>query len=93
MAEEFPEAVEERGILYGDLETLIVQQARNVEAWEQVGWNFVHDDTYNILGEANWGPFATELQDNGVEALTSWARGRTSLSCSRPCRRRATSPR
>jgi len=69
VAEESPEAVANAGILYGDFETLVVQKDRTVEAFEQVGWEFVNEQTYNILGEANWGPFVTELQDAGVEAL------------------------
>ena len=58
------------GVVFGDLETTIVQKDRQVAAYEQVGWDFVHEAPYNILGEANWGPFVTALEQDGVEALT-----------------------
>ena len=57
-------------MVFGDLETTIVQKDRQVAAYEQVGWDFVHEAPYNILGEANWGPFVTALEQDGVEALT-----------------------
>jgi hypothetical protein len=70
LAEEFPEAPPRTGILYGDLQTLITQRDRQVEAMEQVGYEFVQETSYNILGEANWAPFASSLRDDDVSYLT-----------------------
>ena len=70
LAEEFPDSQARAAILYGDLQTLITQRDRQVEAMEQVGYEFVQETSYNILGEANWAPFATSLRDNDVTYLT-----------------------
>ncbi len=64
-----PEAIEHSGIIYGDLETLIAQKDKTIDALEQIGHTFVHEASYNILGEANWAPFAAALQEDGVEFL------------------------
>jgi ABC-type branched-subunit amino acid transport system substrate-binding protein len=69
LAEEFPEAAARAGIIYGDLETTIVVKDRMVAALEPLGFEFVHEAGYNILGEANWAPFAGALQEDGVEWL------------------------
>jgi len=70
VAEEFPDAIQNAGILFGDFETTVVQKDRNVAAYEEIGWEFVHEAAYNVLGEANWGPFVTALEEDGVQALT-----------------------
>ena len=69
LAEENPDALDAVGILYADLATLQVQAERTKEAYEQNGANIVVDQTYNVLGEANWAPFANALKDAGVTWL------------------------
>ena len=69
LAEEFPDATSRTGMLYGDLQTLVTQRDRQVEAMEQVGYEFVQETSYNILGEANWAPFASSLRDDDVAYL------------------------
>ncbi len=64
-----PEAIERSGIVYGDLDTIIAQRDKTVSALEQIGHTFVHDAAYNILGEANWAPFAQALQEDDVQFL------------------------
>jgi ABC-type branched-subunit amino acid transport system substrate-binding protein len=66
---ENPDAMERTGVVYGDLDTLIDQHAKTVDALEQIGHTFVHESTYNILGEANWAPFAQALADDDVRFL------------------------
>jgi len=68
--EEFPEAGARVGILNADLDTLITQAARTKEAYESIGMEVVHENTYNVLGEANWAPFAAALQEAGVTFLS-----------------------
>jgi hypothetical protein len=70
LAEEFPDATASTGILYGDLQTLITQRDRQMEAMEQVGYEFALETSYNILGEANWAPFATTIRDDDISYLT-----------------------
>jgi ABC-type branched-subunit amino acid transport system substrate-binding protein len=68
--EDFPGAGDNVGILNADLDTLITQAARVKEAYESIGFNIVHEATYNVLGEANWAPFAAALQQDGVTFLS-----------------------
>jgi hypothetical protein len=70
LAEENPDAIDRAGIIYGDLATTLIQKDRQVEAMEQVGYEFVQETSYAILGEANWAPFATSLRDDDVSFLT-----------------------
>jgi ABC-type branched-subunit amino acid transport system substrate-binding protein len=69
VAEEHPDAVLRSGIVYGDIDTLILQADKTVEALEQVGYDFVHESSFNLLGEANWTPFAQALADDDVQLL------------------------
>jgi ABC-type branched-subunit amino acid transport system substrate-binding protein len=64
-----PEAAAHSGIVYGDLDTLIAQKDKTIDALEQIGHTFVHEASYNILGESNWAPFAAALQEDGVRFL------------------------
>jgi ABC-type branched-subunit amino acid transport system substrate-binding protein len=66
---EFEGAAERSGIVYGDLDTLIAQRDKTIDALEQIGHTFVHEASYNILGEANWAPFAAALQEDEVRFL------------------------
>ena len=69
IAEEHPEAIAHTGILYADLDTLIEQKDKTVDGLEQVGYTFVNETSYNVLGEANWAPLAQGLADDGVRVL------------------------
>ena len=64
-----PAARERAGIVYGDLDTLIFRKDQAVDALEQVGFTFVHESSYNLLGESNWGPFAAALDGDQVQFL------------------------
>ena len=55
---EYPDAPARTGILYGDLETTAIQAERVQAGLEEIGHTIVHTAAYNILGEANWAPFA-----------------------------------
>jgi hypothetical protein len=67
--EEHPGAIEHVGILFGDLATTEIQKDRVVEALEGEGGTVVYEAPTNILGEANWSPFAAAIEDAGVEWL------------------------
>ena len=67
--EEFPDAPARTGILYGDLETTAIQADRVQAGLEEIGHTIVHTTAYNILGEANWAPFAQSLQQDDVQWL------------------------
>lgn len=69
LSEEFPEAFENVGMLYGDFQTTITQFERSKEAYEALGADVVFEQAYNPAGEANWAPFANSLKSAGVEWL------------------------
>ena len=68
--EAFPEAGARTAILNADLDTLVIQAARVQEAYESIGFTIVHEATYNILGEANWAPFAAAIEQSGATLLS-----------------------
>lgn len=70
LAEEFPDAGANVGIVNADFDTLITQAARQKEAYESLGFEIVHESSYNILGEANWAPFAAAIEEAGVTFLS-----------------------
>jgi hypothetical protein len=67
--EEFEDAGSRTGILYGDLETTAIQAERVEAGLAEIGHETVHRSAYNILGEANWAPFAAALQEDDVQFL------------------------
>ena len=70
MAEQFPSQVKKAAIIYGDFVALVDLAKKAVIAYEQVGWNFLDcEQSYNILGEANWLPFVQRLKDCGAEIV------------------------
>jgi ABC-type branched-subunit amino acid transport system substrate-binding protein len=69
LAEENPGAIDHVGLVYADYGTLITQAAKTEEAYEAIGGTIVSEQTYNILGEANWAPIAQALQNDGVDWL------------------------
>lgn len=69
VAEDFPEAIERAGVMWGNLDTLAAEADAFVQAVEPIGYEVVHESTYNILGEANWAPLAQGLADDDVQVL------------------------
>ena len=69
IAEDFPDAIAHTGVMYADLDTLIEQKDKTVDALEQIGYEIVSETSYNVLGEANWTPLAQSLADDGVQVL------------------------
>ena len=61
LADEFPEAVRSGYMLFADLATLVTQADKETQGFEQVGFDFIGESVYNILGETNWAPFATDI--------------------------------
>lgn len=69
LAEEFPDSTSDAYILNADLATLVTQAEKEIQAYEQVGYDFTGQATYNTLGEANWTPFASDISDAGATML------------------------
>ncbi len=66
---EFPGTADATGFVYGDLQTLKVTYEKARAGMEKVGHEVVENMAYNILGEANWQPFAVKLRDAGVTSF------------------------
>lgn len=64
-----PGVIERSGIVYADLDTVIYQRDKVVDALESIGHAFVYDAAHNLLGESNWAPFAAAIQEAEVEFL------------------------
>jgi len=67
--QDFPDAGARTGVIYGDLETTAQVADRFLQGTEAIGHTTVHEAAYNILGEANWAPFAAALQEDDVQYL------------------------
>jgi hypothetical protein len=63
------EIMDNAGILYGDIQVLANAADRIEQTAGALGFEFVYEATYNVLGEANWTPFAAEIASEGVEIL------------------------
>jgi ABC-type branched-subunit amino acid transport system substrate-binding protein len=63
LADEFPEATDRSVILFGDFPTTATQKDKERQAYEQVGYEFVDELAYNVAGEPNWTPFATDIAE------------------------------
>jgi hypothetical protein len=69
-AETYPEAVKNTAIVYGDIDTTKNVAAQLEETMKAAGWTI----TLRIpvaLGEANYAPFAQQLKDNNITALSN----------------------
>jgi len=69
LAEEAGDALDHVGVINADFATLALIAERTKEAYEAVGAEIVSEQTYNVLGEANWAPLAQVLRDDGVQWL------------------------
>ena len=67
VSEEFPGAIEDTGFLYADFQTLIAQYSKESQGFESIGSEVIYKGVYGVNGEANWKPFATAMQNDGVK--------------------------
>jgi hypothetical protein len=66
LSKKYPDAGKATGLIYGDFQTLIRQEAKEKAAFTSVGQTVTHEAAYNIMGEANWKPFATAIESAHV---------------------------
>ena len=69
-AKSHPQDVKRTAILYADNPAIIIARNTVLQQLSYVGITNVKQVSYSINGEANWAPFAQELKDSGIEALT-----------------------
>jgi ABC-type branched-subunit amino acid transport system substrate-binding protein len=68
-AEQFPDAVKQAAIFYGNVPVTERSAELLVEARESVGWKFVYKQPAGTL-ESNYTPLALEVKNRGIQALT-----------------------
>ena len=69
LAEQFPEAVQQAAVFYGNIPVTERSAQQLIEARESVGWKFVYKQPAGTL-ESNYTPLALEVKNRGVQALT-----------------------
>ncbi len=67
IAETYPEAIEKSGTMYGNFGATIETKDKVLASYPPLGFEFVLNLEYNIVGEDDWTPFVLELKDAGVE--------------------------
>ena len=80
-AETYPEAVKNTAIVFGDIDTTKNVAAQLEETMKASGWT-VKLRIPVALGEANCAPFAQQLKDNNITALSNVGRGVGLALCS-----------
>ncbi|MFZ6002905.1 MAG: ABC transporter substrate-binding protein [Actinomycetota bacterium] len=68
-AEEFPDAVRQAAIFFGNVPVTERSARQVIEARESVGWDFVYEQPAGTL-ESNYTPLALEVKSRGIQALT-----------------------
>lgn len=68
-AEQFPDAVKQAAIFFGNVPVTERSARQVIEARESVGWDFVYEQPAGTL-ESNYTPLALEVKSRGIQALT-----------------------
>ena len=66
IVEEHPDAATHAAMIYSNLPVTEGQAARQIEAYEDVGFDFVYEQAAEI-GELNWTPIVVAMRDAGVK--------------------------
>jgi ABC-type branched-subunit amino acid transport system substrate-binding protein len=70
VAKLFPEAVKKAAFAYADFPATTETRDKAALGYPKAGWKFLNcDQHYNIAGESDWKPFATNLKSCGVQAV------------------------
>ncbi|MCU1378028.1 MAG: hypothetical protein JWN29_1011 [Acidimicrobiales bacterium] len=70
LAKLFPDAVKKAAFVFAEFPATREPRDRYHAAFPKAGWNFLDcDQIYNIAGESDWKPFASNLKACGVETL------------------------
>lgn len=69
IVEEHPDAATHAAIIYSNLPVTERQADRQIEAYEDVGFDFVYRQAAE-LGELNWAPIVVAMRDAGVEYVS-----------------------
>ncbi len=67
IAETYPEAIKKSGTMYGNFGATIETKDKTLSSYPPLGFEFVINLEYNIVGEDDWTPFVLDLKNAGVE--------------------------
>ena len=70
IAQLFPEAVKKAAFVFAEFPATRETRDKAAAAYPKAGWKFLAcDQIYNVAGESDWKPFASNLKSCGVEAV------------------------
>jgi ABC-type branched-subunit amino acid transport system substrate-binding protein len=70
VAKMFPAAVKKAAFAYADFPATTETRDKAAVGYPKAGWNFLNcDQHYNIAGESDWKPFASQLKACGVQVV------------------------
>jgi len=67
IAETYPSSIEKSGTMFGNFGATIETKDKTLSSYPPLGFEFVINLEYNIVGEDDWTPFVLDLKDAGVE--------------------------
>jgi ABC-type branched-subunit amino acid transport system substrate-binding protein len=70
IASKFPDAPPKAANVYSSVPAVEIQSQRQVEAYTQIGYNFVVHEPANV-NETNWGPIVVKLKDADAKYLSA----------------------
>ena len=69
IAETYPDSIAKSGTMYGNFAATIEAKDKTLSSYPPLGFEFIANLEYNIVGEDDWTPFVLELKNAGVEHI------------------------
>ena len=69
IAETYPEAIDKSATMYGNFAATIETKDKTLSSYPALGFEFITNLEYNIVGEDDWTPFVLELKNAGVQHI------------------------
>jgi ABC-type branched-subunit amino acid transport system substrate-binding protein len=70
IAQMFPDAVKKAALVFAEFPATRETRDKAAAAYPKAGWSFLNcDQIYNVAGESDWKPLASNLKSCGVEAV------------------------
>ena len=69
IAETYPNSIAKSGTMYGNFAATIETKDKTLSSYPPLGFEFIANLEYNIVGEDDWTPFVLELKNAGVKHI------------------------
>ena len=69
IAETYPDSIAKSGTMYGNFGATIETKDKTLASYPPLGFEFIINLEYNIVGEDDWTPFVLDLKNAGVEHI------------------------